>query len=357
MKAYIKSISCLSAQNSFPNNELDMLILNSTAIKHAIEPNYKDYVNAGNIRRLNRIIKMALVTAIDAVSCANILKPDAIISATGKGSLTDTEKFLMNLFEDHERLLNPVNFINATYNALNGLIGVHYQLSSYCNMYVHRGLSCYSALSDAILLLNEEPSQNILINAYDEITPDHYFIKNRLEYWKSDLCEDHELLNSTSQGTKAGEGAISMILSLNKDAENNQVCLELLGAKNKSSISAISKDLLTFIHTLKPDLILCGYNGDIRFKDYVSTLKEEHNIPVLSWKPLSGEFETADSFGIWFGHSILKKGFLDDKYTFLQVNQTRSQPEVKKEIERILIYNHFFGKDHVVYFMTLDSKK
>lgn len=355
MKAYIKSISCISAQNSFPNTELDSLILNSSAIKYAIEPNYKDYVNAGNIRRLNRVIKMALVTAIDAVSSANILKPDAIISGTGKGSLTDTEKFLINIFQDHERLLNPVNFINATYNALNGLIGVHYQQSSYCNMYVHRGLSCYSALSDAILLLNEEPSQNILINAYDEMTPDHYFIKNRLEYWKSDLCEDHELLNSTSQGTKAGEGATSMILSLNKDEANNEVCLELLGAKNKSSIEAISKDLLTFILTHKPDLILCGYNGDIRFKEYVSTLKEELNIPVLSWKPLSGEFETADGFGIWFGHSILKKGFLDDKYGFLQVNQTHSQVEFKKKIERILIYNHFFGKDHVVYLMTLET--
>jgi hypothetical protein len=355
MKAYIKSISCISAQNSFPNSELDMLILNSTAIKHAIEPNYKDYVNAGNIRRLNRIIKMAFVTAIDAVSRANILKPDAIISGTGKGSLTDTEKFLMNIFQDHERLLNPVNFINATYNALNGLIGVQYQLSSYCNMFVHRGLACYSAISDAMLLLNEDQSQNILINVYDEITPDHYFIKSRLEYWKPDPCEDRELLKSTSHGTTAGEGATSMILSSNKDEATNQVCLELLGAKNKSSISAISKDLLTFIHTLKPDLILCGYNGDIRFKDYVSTLKKEHNIPVLSWKPLSGEFETADGFGIWFGHSILKKGFLDDKYGFLQVNQTRSQAEFKKKIERILIYNHFFGKDHVVYFMTLET--
>lgn len=84
MKAYIKSISCISAQTSFPNTELDMLILNSSTIKYAIEPNYKDYVNAGNIRRLNRIIKMAFVTAIDAVSQANILKPDAIISGTGK---------------------------------------------------------------------------------------------------------------------------------------------------------------------------------------------------------------------------------------------------------------------------------
>lgn len=111
------------------------------------------------------------------------------------------------------------------------------------------------------------------------------------------------------------------------------------------------------MHTLKPDLIICGYNGDIRFKDYVSTLIEEPNIPVLSWKPLSGEFETADGFGIWLGHSILKKGFLDDKYAFLQINQTKSQPEFNKKIERILIYNHFFGKDHVMYFMTLDSKK
>ena len=54
--------------------------------------------DAGMRRRMSRVIKMAVTTAVETLGgVENIAPLDAIITATGWGCLADSERFLRNV--------------------------------------------------------------------------------------------------------------------------------------------------------------------------------------------------------------------------------------------------------------------
>lgn len=134
------------------------------------------------------------------LECMGELSPEkiqGIITATGLGCLTDTEKFLNNLLDNEERMLNPTPFIQSTFNTIGAQIALIHQIHAYNMTYVHRGLSFESALLDAMMKI-EEGSENILVGAIDEMTETCYTIQQRLGMLK---------------GIAAGEGAQFFLLS------------------------------------------------------------------------------------------------------------------------------------------------
>ena len=109
---YIRSASCISPQQSF-----DAAVLPASAISfssnkiNAIEPDYKTYLNIPAARRMSRLIKMGVCTALNCLKDGGITIPDAIIAGTGLGCMEDSEKFLASLITNQEQTLSPTSFI------------------------------------------------------------------------------------------------------------------------------------------------------------------------------------------------------------------------------------------------------
>ena len=81
--------------------------------------------DAGLRRRMSKVIKNAVSTAVECLGGIDeIASLDAIITATGWGCLTDSERFLRNIIVDKDQLLNPTPFIQSTFNTVGGQIAL-----------------------------------------------------------------------------------------------------------------------------------------------------------------------------------------------------------------------------------------
>lgn len=137
--------------------------------------------DAGLRRRMSTLIKNAVSTAVECLGgVENIADLDAIITATGWGFLTDSERFLRNMIIDKEELLNPTPFIQSTFNTVGGQIALLQNNHCYNMTYAHRSHSFEDALLDAMMRIADGESKNILVGAFDEETPSQYRIMERM---------------------------------------------------------------------------------------------------------------------------------------------------------------------------------
>lgn len=151
-------------------------------------------------RRMSRILRMAVTTAVECCgNIDNIKNIDSIVTATGYGCLADSEKFLRNVIENNEELLNPTPFIQSTFNTVGGQIAL--LSKNHCEniTYVNRSHSFEDALLDAYLQIGIEGKKRILLGTFDEITESSNNILERLGVFRN--------------GQKNGEGAIFMELT------------------------------------------------------------------------------------------------------------------------------------------------
>ena len=147
--------------------------------------------DAGARRRMSRVIKMAVATAVEGLEGAeNIDAIDAIVTATGWGCLTDSERFLRNVIADREQLLNPTPFIQSTFNTVGGQIALLRHNHCYNVTYVNRSHSFEDALLDALMRIADGESRNVLVGAFDEQTPSQHRIMERMGLFRH--CNDGE---------------------------------------------------------------------------------------------------------------------------------------------------------------------
>ena len=343
MEYYIQNVTSISPQPTFETDDFlsqPVSVESDTESLPAIEPNYKDYItDAGLRRRMSRIVKMGVAAAMNCVKNAAIENPDAIITATGLGCLTDTGKFLNTMVVNNEQLLNPTSFIQSTFNTIGAQIALILKNHNYNFTYVHRGFSFESAVLDAIMQLEDGEANSVLVGSVDEITPTSFQLMKRMGFWR--------------HGAKMGEGAqffiLSAIPSPNDYALLKAVSTFLLPKKNGQAETTIT-DFLTKnkIDKQDIDLILFGKSGDFS-QDLPFTLLEQglfNHIPSATFKHLCGEYQTASSFGLWCAANILKRQAIP-----AALNPT-GKPE---KIERILVYNVYRNTNHSLFLLNKKS--
>lgn len=122
-------------------------------------------------RRMSAVLKSAVSTAIECVGgVEGVDSLDAIITASGWGCLADSEKFLRNVIEQQEELLNPTPFIQSTFNTVGAQVALLRHNHCYNMTYVNRSHSFEDALLDALMCVHEG-HKRVLVGAYDEVTP------------------------------------------------------------------------------------------------------------------------------------------------------------------------------------------
>lgn len=145
-------------------------------------------------RRMSRVVKMGVTTGIESLfEFDSYGQVDAIVTATSLGCVADSEKFLSNLLDSNEQMLNPTPFIQSTFNTVGAQIALIRSMHCYNNTFTHKNSSFESAVVDAILCLNSGRSRAVLVGVYDELTPTVETILKRLNVPKTKMPVDGAL--------------------------------------------------------------------------------------------------------------------------------------------------------------------
>ncbi len=335
---YLLSSAAVSPQASFEQ----MLSSPTNYIGNqlsCIEPDYAKYIDAKQLRRMSRIVKMGVAAAFEALKQSNTALPDAIITGTAYGCLADTEQFLTRMVASQETVLSPTAFIRSTHNTVAAQIALALQCHHYNNTYVHRGLSFESALIDALSLFEENEAKTILLGAADETTEHSHAILKRFGLYKQH-GESLNMIGSTTKGTMAGEGAAFFVLSCNKTA-NVMAQIQSVASyyKPRADGAALIQSFLTSnqLHPQDIDFVLMGNNGDLSADKHYSQIKERlfTNNFLSTYKQYCGEYPTSSAFALWMGAHILQQKGLE-----------------QKNVDRLLIYNNYLQRYPSLYLLS-----
>lgn len=306
MKAYIRGISALSAQHTFRNNRFpDELAITENNRFRCIEPSYADYLNPVMARRMGRIIKMGIATATEALHDAAVEMPGAITTGTALGCLGDTEKFLTSVIRDDEQFLTPTHFIQSLQNTVSAQIALQLKCNKHNFTFVHKGFSFESALLDAMMMLDENEADDILVGGLDEMTDHNHLIYSRLGIWREEMIASADLYNHPAKGTIAGEGAAFFVIGTKPGSHDYGVINEVktLFSPSPQVIKETIDQMLSAHRISRHELVMMwGMNGDVSNDSVYSALKNQYpNTASGAFKHWCGDYQTSSSFALWLG--------------------------------------------------------
>ncbi len=349
MNVFINSIEAISPQNTFDTNEfLPEIKKSDNQYLSCITPNYKEYINPRLLRRMSPIVRMGIACSIKVLQTANIEQPDAIIIGTGLGCIADTVKFLDQIIENNESLLNPTAFIQSTHNTVSGQIALFLTCKKYNFTFSQQTVSFETALIDAFMMLQEEAAKNILLGALDEITERSYSLLKQADCTKDSTSN---IYKAQSKGYIPGEGANFFVLS-NEKSDKNIAQIKAVSAFNKiDDKNELPTELKNIFaqHNLSIqdiDVLISGINGDVRTdKNYAQVQQVFKNSTHIAYKHLVGEYDTASGFATWLGTKLIQTQLVPDS---VKINNVR-----KELITNILI--HHYDSDHGHSFILLSK--
>ncbi|HTH82419.1 MAG TPA: beta-ketoacyl synthase chain length factor [Mucilaginibacter sp.] len=346
MKIYIRSAASISAQKTFGDVPFltDPVEYTGTRLK-VIEPDYKEYIDPKQIRRMSHIIKMGVAAAHNCLAQANVAMPGAIITGTAYGCLEDTVTFLTRIIELEEEMLPPTAFIQSTHNTVAAQIALLLKCHNYNNTFVHKGISFESALLDATMLLKEQEVDDILVGGCDEMTDASFTILSRLGLYKRWPLSNLELLSTKSNGSIGAEGTAFFLLTSKPSADNMAELLATRTFYKPKTIHDTDKRIFAFLadNDLSIDdidLVITGRNGDLKNDAIYDELNNSifSSSAIANFKHLSGEYPTVSSFALWLAANIIKRGTMPAIVAENEIKNTAPK--------KILVYNHYQNNYH-----------
>ena len=334
---YIHHHTCISPQQTFEHADVETLHESADNKLKAIEPAYEG-IPPGILRRMGKAVRMGIGAALPVIKQQSLI--DGIIIGTANGGMEDCIKFLNQIIDYEEGMLTPGNFVQSTPNAIAAQMGLLNKNKGYNITHVHRGLAFENALLDAMMMIKENPGNNYLLGAVDEISAYNYNIDLLDGCFKKEIIVNKNLYDTVSAGTIAGEGAAMFVV--NDNAENAVAtvkAIQTIHTKDEMEVSRVMKQFVqqNISDNEQADMLLTGENGDARLLKYyteVESLFDEHTT-IARFKHMCGEYPTASSVALWLvcnrhqwpAHMIKKQC----------KNST---------VRNIIIYNNYRGLQH-----------
>jgi len=154
-------------------HELRKVYLNAECRHTPDDPkiNIREFVPAGESRRMCALLKSAIGTSLTALKEASINVPDGIFIGTKFGMLANTEKFLQTLCQDGESSFGPTLFMQSTHNTIAGVLGVQTRSHGYNITFSQGDKSLQTATCNAALQIALGRINTALVGSHDESTP------------------------------------------------------------------------------------------------------------------------------------------------------------------------------------------
>ena len=315
---YISGVNQVSSQIPLSEEWLLNPVLIDNTYSRAIEPDIKQMISPIEARRMSKILKRALATALTTLKETNVNSPDAIIMGTGKGCLENSEKFLTDLSEYGENGLKPSLFMQSTHNTISSLIAINLKCHAYNNTYSHLGVSFESALMDAWIQISHGRINTALVGAHDEVTPLMSTIMRENNPEVGCISESSVTALLSNQGTE-GQCKVAEVRIFHKpDME------ELTESLNE-----------------KDQILLLGLNGNVQNdSQYHNLLGNLGFSPaVLKYKNIFGENFSSSAIAFYVAVTLLKNQRIPEFMI------EKNKPILEKSIKRITVLNHSENTD------------
>lgn len=173
-RIYIRSAAQISVQKPLCEDWMTDPIPHSGEYLRSQDPDFKQFLNPMQARRMGLILKRAIAVSLTALKDAGIECPDAIFTGTGLGCMESTENFLSAMCRDGEEMLPPTYFMMSTHNTISSAVAILLRCHGYNCTYSQKDISFESALLDAFIQLQAGRMGNALVGSHDETTPDTY---------------------------------------------------------------------------------------------------------------------------------------------------------------------------------------
>lgn len=353
MDCHISGAGIISPQKTYDNDApLSELTQYDNNVLTCVLPDFKDYFNPFQMRRLSRMLRMGLAAAVICLRDARLKTPDAIITSTGYGFQENMGKFLTEILQQDEQQLTPTYFMQSTHNALSGLIALSLQCTGYNNTYTGKGFAFETALHDAMILLQEKEAGNVLIGAFDEAYHVQYSEYFRMGHLKRESVNNLQLFESKTEGTLQGEGVAFFMLS-NTALPHSWCRLRNLHMVYRPfDYGGLSEALIDFLrendmNACDVDVFINGTSGDVVKDQWSLAIQQDHfdHAAGVRFKHLTGEYATASSFALWLGATILKN-------QTIPVTVLAGVAPPHRRLRTVLICNHFFGRNYSFFLLT-----
>jgi hypothetical protein len=335
---YIHQSACISPQQTFGNIDLNELKVYNNNQMLAIEPKYEG-IPPGQLRRMGKALRMGVGSGMSLLKSNKV---DGIIVGTANGGIEDSISFLNQIEEYQEGRLTPTHFVQSTFNAIAGIMGLITQNKGYNATHVHRGAAFENVALDAAMLLKENQQHQYLIGAVDEISVRNYRMEALAGWYKKEMISSNEMFKNISEGMIPGEGAAMFIVNNIEQSANAK--LSALHFFVCHHIEQLLKELETFLLNNKIekssiDLLMSGYNADERFIRFYETIEAQfENKPICRFKKLTGDFQTVSALATWLSVQLLHTRQLPHYW----LHKECKTPNIR----RILIYNNYRGEQH-----------
>lgn len=317
-RCYVNSIEQVSCQKPLSDEWFDSPCIYEEKYVRAQEPDTKELIVPSEARRMSKILRRMVCTAITALNNSKIKQPDAIITGTGMGCMENSEKFLIDLIRFGEQCLKPTLFMQSTHNTISSLIAIILKCHGYNNTYSHRGISFDSALFDAWLQIRGGMIRTALVGSHDEVTP----------------FMDLVLERTHPEYTVVSEASVSAMLSC--FTNDNAIC-EVADARlfHRPDFSTIANQL----NEDENNLVMLGVNGNrINDEPYKMLISSLAFTPyTLQYKNIFGDNFSASALGFYAAVKILEKQRIP------QFLNWGNDSEYDRQIKNITLLNHTDG--------------
>ncbi|MEO6546576.1 MAG: beta-ketoacyl synthase chain length factor [Ferruginibacter sp.] len=337
---FIHHTSCISPQKTFGEIDIERLQQPVEKKLKVIDPPSTE-IPVGVLRRMSKAVRIGVTAALPLLK--QLPEPAGFIIGTANAGMEDCFHFLQQMADYNEGLLTPGSFVQSTPNALASQLSMVKKNRGYNITHVQLGLAFENALIDAEMMIAENPGNNFLLGAVDDI-PSYNFILNSLGGWyKEEQFDLENMYSLNSPGSIAGEG--SAMFWVNDNPVNAIAKMHAIETIHTDDVALVTGRLQDFLNkNLLPeefiDLLITGENGDNRLLKYYAAIEEKigENTGIVRFKHLCGEYPTAVAIGLWLACYILQK-------------QPVPAHVIKKRFSQdqcatILIYNNYKGVQH-----------
>ncbi len=340
---YITDLKSISPQKTYTDEFLKgELVAHEGIIFNVEEPDYMDLIPRGLLRRMGKAVRMGVGTGLPLIK--NNTNIDGILMGTANGGLENCIDFLNQIVEYDEGMLTPTNFVQSTPNAIAGQLALMDQNRGYNTTYTNGGHAFENTLLDALLLFEEGNAEKLLIGGIEEISNYNYNIDFLADHYKEVAVGNFDLIDSLTSGSVCGEGSNMFIVEKNATEYYAKIHdVAQLTYPKESDIETCIDDILTKNSFTRSDIdtLMLGMNGDVDHNKWYNHVSDDlfPTTNTLVFKHLVGEYRTCTSFAVWMCSQLL-----NGETAFFESIIKREID--RKNINKILIYNHFDEVNH-----------